>query len=414
VLNILMMEGGGAGARIIGIKYHFKVRNPFLCFASQGAGSEGYISLFDELDGEVVATIGGIAGRPEKTVFNRDASRGFVMLDDDRIAIFDNLERELHGAPHQTGLGLSDIEVTPDGRKLVALTRGPDGGDSPFGEASLWIYDIEKGQLSSPYRRRIDPVSSEDGGRTLAISEDSQLVFVRRDDLTMGEYDLLGDEYRRFQIGGIDQLGGKVRDMAVCDNRLLILVAMPDQRACLQVINTQTYQLDFSIPVGMDPRRIHLYRDPYGRTRAVIHDRAGAGGDLLYFVDFETGSLVETVSIYNGLLDMDLSDAHQLCMMLYYDERTGRNYVFFLDLRSMRLLREHVVLHHGGEARACLSRSVGSRFGFVYSPEGVSQIDIVDLDVIREKIPLKGLLTGCAVEIHGVPLENGGSGKIAE
>ena len=400
VLKMLVQNGDGTEDRI-GIKYPVSVENPGLYLASALSDSEGLISRFDEMDGRISAEIGFVNGRPGKVVFNRNASRGYILLDQDRIAVFDNTAGRVI-REQQTGIGLVDIAVTPDGRKLIALTRGRSGTDEPaLPRGQLWIYDIEHEDLAFLNNCIIDPVTSEGDGRYLGFSDDATLVFVRQGDLTVGEYDLLTGAYRLLQVGTIDHLGGRVQDILVSGNCLLALLVHPAATSCLSVVNLQTY-LERRIAVGMDVRGIHLIHSKEGRPLVVLHDRADAGEDVLYQVDFLEGEVLDKVSIPDGVAYLDVSSPYHLCMLLYQDLRTGESVLAFFDLENFVFHEKRLSVPVTGEARVYLSRSPCSESGYVYSRNGMLiQIGLSeDRFGILRQISVKGLLTGRAGEIY--------------
>lgn len=389
VQNPNIEEGG------IVVSRPFAIMSPSLYFSSFRPESGGRISRMSELERRIVAEIEDFGGRPGKPVFNRDCTRGFVMLDQDRIAVFDNLlNQPIHMI--QTGIGLVDIALTPDGRKLIALTTGViDPHDRSPRYGTLWVYDTQT--FANLDRCVVDTLTPGETGNHLAISMDSSLVFIREADMMVGEYNLLSQHFQRIQIGDANHFGGELQDIQIFGNGLLALSVLPDQSAFLHVLNTQNYRNRYTA-VGRAPMGIKRLDYPEQSPLAFILDRADENRDILWKVDIYAGHTPEWIPIPDGALDFDVTETCRLAMILYPGRREGEGLLRFLDLDSLELSKRAIPLKLKGPSRILLSRSHIVHSGYVYSSDG--EIILIDLD---------------AMEIDGrILLEDPGIGGVVE
>ena len=413
VFNALWQDDRVPGNRAQ-LSIRFRVENPELVFSSVLSGGEGMLSKYDELADRVIAEVASIDGRPLKITFSRDFRKGFVMLDRDRIAVFDNLSNRLTSLL-QVGLGLpdlglADIALTPDGTRLVALSVAKNRADSFYSQtASLWVYDARSLRLIDMCF--IDRVSrdgtvfqdrtvfQERTGDLLAVTGNSTLVYIRQEGTFIGQYNLLTGCFTRFQVGGAHLFGSEVRDIKVAGNCLVVLLAHPDEGAFLYRINTQNYQ-ESRIRVGSDPREIKLYSaDPAGSVAAVL-DTADSEGDVLFLVDLISCNVLRAIFLPDGALDYDTSEASGLCMILYPGDNPGEGLLRFVDMIGMGTLPETVPIPMADGARVYLSRSGRSGRGYVYSESGaVAVIDLGDFR-INGHVKIKGVLSAPTEEVY--------------
>jgi hypothetical protein len=379
--------------------YHvFTVDNPELYLPSFVPGQGGVVSKFDEVAGDIIAKIRHFYGAPRKVVFSRDGSMGFAMLEGDRIAVFDNLANQ----PERllpTGIGLVDILVTPDGQKLVAVTRGVEASaPSGYQPGNLWIYRMD--DLSGiPECHEIYPVATVDEGNMLVASEDSTLLFVRQAGLYVGKFNLLSRDYEPIQLGEASHYRGEVKDIRIFNDCLLALIAMPDLTTDLYNINLQNFQR-MCFEAGLDARRLRLIHRTNRLPLVAVIDRYSDEEDRLLIIDvfghIEDGS----ITVPEGVVDFDISGTADLCMLLYQDPDTMEGVLRFVDLANLAMLPTSLSVDLESEAQVFLSRADHLLAGYVYSGNGV--LVPVDLETYRvlEKIQLDGSCSGCPVEIY--------------
>lgn len=403
----------------------FTVNNPELCIATavpvSGTGRvEGRINKIDELAGKLIAEITNVGGTPEKIVFTRDFQLGFAMLDQDRIAIFDNVTNHLIWT-EQTGIGLVDIVVTPDGSKLVALTRGVKSSNpyahNPYSSGELWIFDVETlrdpNQFSNTKRHTIYPinVADEGVGNLMAVSEDSTMLAIRHGEMDMSCYDLISDQYIPFHLGDNRHFRSEIRDIKLIGNRLLALVVMPDGSSELMFVNLQNFDLLRSISVGSNVERIVLYHPEDSQPGVVLLDAADETCDFLIVIDILSNEEPLMIRVPDGVVDFDVTETCGICMfLLQQSDPLGRGSmegrgnwegeVRFIDLQDFSLLPDSIPLDLSGDGRVYLSRAQCSSLGYVYTEQGsVTQIDLETFEIIHQ-VRVSGTCTGSVAEVY--------------
>ncbi|MFH2002146.1 MAG: hypothetical protein ABIK28_20905 [Planctomycetota bacterium] len=388
----------------------FTVDNPELCIPSAVPGMGGRISKFDELAGDLTTEISNLGGSPEKLVFTKDFRLGFAMLDQDRIAIFNNPENKLIST-QQTGMGLTDIAVTPDGSKLIAVTCGVKASSlDPNVSCDLWIYDVETIQdprrYSNPIRCPLAPIDAVGKGNLLAVGEDSTLLSIRQGGMTMGCYNLISNQYRVFEVGSMRHFRSEIKDLKVIGNRLLLLVTLSDGSSELLVINLQIYDLHRSFPVGNGVERIVLLQPRGFQPLVVLLDAADDRSDYLRLIDIYSDNEPLLIPLPDGIVDYDVTDTCGLCMILVHEgnqrgaDDEWKGLLRFVDLYRLRLLPQMISVDLDSNARVYLSRADCSQKGYVYSEHGVlMQIDLKTFQIVGQtRFP--GACTGPVIEIY--------------
>ncbi|MHC4942410.1 MAG: YncE family protein [Planctomycetota bacterium] len=376
----------------------FTVDNPELYLPSFVPGQGGVISKFDEVAGDLIARIQHFYGAPRKVVFSRDGKKGFVMLEGDRIAVFDNLSNQCEYLL-PSGIGLADILVTPDGRKLIAVTRGVGASPLTGGQGgNLWIYSTDD-LLAPPESFDIYPVAAANEGNILVASSDSTLVLIRQAGLYVGKFNLLSREYQPFELGEARHFRGEVRDIQIYGNGLLALIAMPDLTTDLYSVSLQTFQ-NFYKDAGRDARRLRLIERQNRLPLVAMIDRGGEEEDRLLLIDVFGDIEHAAIPLPKGVTDFDASETVDLCMLLYQDPPTGEGVLRFIDLTSLALLPRTLSIDLDSNAQVYLSRAENLHTGYIYSEGGV--LTPIDLDTFRvlERIQLDGFCSGCPVEIY--------------
>ncbi|MBU0755232.1 MAG: hypothetical protein KJ645_08840 [Planctomycetes bacterium] len=377
----------------------FTVRNPEIYLPTFTSPEVGGISKYDEVQGDLIAQIQGIYGIPEKVIFTRDARMGFAMLDGDRIAVIDNhANRAVY--PMQTGHGLMDIALTPDGKKLIAVTKGvksPTQEGLPPGQ--LWIYDTDN--LFTPDWLSIYPLGLEGKGRLLAVSEDSTQVIIRQAGLFVGTYNLLFDLYQPVHLGeGCLYHRGEIQDLRIYGNCLLTLVTLPNGDSHLLGMNLQNYERFFSFEVGKDVEGFKLLSKEGLLPRVALLDRSDEREDRLRLVDVFSDMDHSSIALPDNVLDFDALESLGLCMIVHRDPAEGKGLVRFIDLKALELLPQTLTIDLNSDARVYLSRSQGLHSGYIYSDDG--SLFEIDLDLFRvtDRIKLPGGCSAPVVEIY--------------
>jgi hypothetical protein len=295
-------------------------------------------------------------------------------------------------------VGLRDIAVTRDGRYLIAVTTATSKGSLPFSSRGiLWIYDAT--DLAFHSFTHLDSLPMEGEGKLMVVSNDSNFVFVRQAGMHVGEYNLLTQQFRRFQVGDSEHLGGEIRDIEVDGNALLVLLHVPDRGGCLHVINTQTHRMD-CFYAGMDPLSMKLYRpDKSASPFVVLFDRGDEDSDVFWQMDVYESHRVRNLSLPDGALDYDITDSCEKGMIIYPGDGPDEGLAYFIDLNRFELLSTILPVEIRGEAYVYLSRSQELKQGYVFSQYG--PLIPIDLERFRAdpQIRIVGNPTGCAAEI---------------
>ena len=431
-----------------------RLDHPGLYLPLRSPTGEGIIDRYDEIAGRVTARIEPLGGIPRKIVFSRDSRQGYVLLEDDRIVRFDNLSHRIVDE-RPTGQGLTDLALTPDGNYIIVLTRGVHSPSSYLSaQGGLWIYDAET--LAFIHRIVVDPVAPEvtDGyspvaaGGWLSVSEDSTLVFIRHEGLTVGVYNLLSGRYRPVRLGGIELMGGRIRDIAARGDGLLALVtqkgadtsfAGPSDRFALVQVNMQNYEQRVRF-LGRDPMGMRFGTTAGGRAAAFMLDRADETKDLLWCVELFSDAEPLELALPEGILDFDvgrfidgINDTGIVDGNRFAEGTRGENgdgvadlenlssrkppslgialsgpgagtsgisRLCFLDLDSFRLLPGFIEVYKAAEGRIHLSRSLVNPLGYVLSRDGgLSLIDLKSRRVVG-RLELEGEHLGRVVEVY--------------
>jgi hypothetical protein len=354
------------------------VEAPSLLLPSLGPDDKGCINRYDELTEEFSTEFSGIDGEPRKILFSREFNRGFALLDEDRIAVFD---ARMHPRVRYFGVGpgLSDIVLTRD-RKLIAVTRD-----------SLWVFNAETMLVERQVPQRF--ALPKGSFNILSVTEDT--VIIRLTGNYVGMYNLATGVYRTYELRRNGHFRGKIKDIKKYRDCLLALIVLPDGQACLYVENMQTYENGFSIPVGNNARRIKLYGREGEPPKVVVLDASSNGEDLLWVFDVFSEAKPRAVVLPDGAMDYDLRAKDGLSMIVYPGEGAAR----FVDMARLELHEESVAVPYlSGGAKVYLSRT--GPLGFVYSREGI--LTVVDAESRRliRQLKLPGICSGCAVEVY--------------
>jgi hypothetical protein len=354
------------------------VESPSLLLPSMGPDDKGCINRYDELTEKITTEFSGIEGEPRKILFTREFSRGFALLDEDRIAVFD-ARMNPRICYFDVGPGLADIVLTRD-RKLIAVTRD-----------SLWIFNAETMQVVRQLPQRF--ALPRGSFNILSVTEDT--VIIRLTGNYVGMYNLATGVYRAYELRRNGHFRGKVKDIKKYRDCLLALIVLPDGRACLYVENMQTYDNGFSIPVGNNARRIKLYGREGEPPKVVVLDASGSSEDLLWVFDVFTEAEPRAVVLPDGAMDYDLRSTDGLSVIVYPDEGKAR----FVDMARLVLDEKSVALPYlTGGAKVYLSRT--GPLGFVYSREGLLTVIDAEAKRVIQQISLPGICSGCAVEVY--------------
>jgi hypothetical protein len=371
-----------AGAAVETGRLQVRVSNPSLFLPCLGPDGNGMIARYDELAGSVLGRTGLEEGSPGRILFNRDGSRGFVLVDTDQIGVFDPFEdRWLYWI--RTGSGLIDIAATPDGSRIIVLcTEKTDPELDEYKRGSLWIYDIDDATAPQPEPVRIDPVNPAGQGRVLAVSGDSRLVYVRIGGSSIGEYNLMTGEYKR--IFPADQYGPcTIKDIQVFGNCLAALLTRPDGEGFICVSNTQTYRTDIT-RTGWNPVIFDLFDGEAGPMAVVLHRSENGLTDVLDAVNLYSGVARTIARMPAGIRDVDVGDVRSLGVILYAPggmlSREGL--LGFFDRDSLAVINRYVPVQVDADSRVFLSRSPIVDRCYVLSGNGT--MSVIDLDVFRE------------------------------
>jgi len=359
-------------------RWCFKVENPFIRLAGHFPDHGGMISRYDELARTVIPEFRRINGRPLKVISSRDLQKAYIMLDGDRIAAYDYFSKSLIHE-EKTAVGLIDVALTPDGRKLIALTAGENLDEShvpPIG--ALWIYDLSKRHFTLMDKVQVGLIAPGGVGNYLEIVEDSTLVFIRQANLVVGEYNLITGGYQMKRLGRIEHSGGEIQSLKVYADMIMALMILPDSSAILAVVNTQNYE-DRYIPVGRNPKGIKFLHYPNRLPEAFILGGEDSTEDVLWRVDPYTDQEARRLSIPDIAVDFDISGYSDKGLILY-NEGEGKVIRFF-SLNKFKLLPKEVYLDMVGDSQLYLSRSAAINTGYVSSRGAITIIDLDELDV---------------------------------
>ncbi len=362
------------------------VLNPSLVLPCVEADGNGSIARFDQTTGALSVRSVIPGGKPGRILFNRDGSRGFVILDSDQIGVFDPREDEWLFWFIPTGRGIVDVAATPDGTKIVVACSGrreSDHDDTLNG--SLWIYDIDPAVevVSEPVT--IDPVNPAGSDRILTVCDHSRLVYIKTGGSSFGEYNL---ETGRYKPHFIDSRYAPctIKDILIHDNRLVLLFTRPDGEGYICLFSIQTYRQD-SVSVGWHPVMFDIFEWQSGPVAVVLHHSNGRESDVLDVVDLSSRQVTRGIIARwpRGIRDVKVNDVRDHGVIFYVPggESVREGYLLFFDRRTLKLRRNlYVKVPIDGGSRLFLSRSSVVNRCYVLNRSGT--LTVVDLDLFRK------------------------------
>ncbi len=398
----IRLYGGG---EIVSQRRTVRVSNPSFFFPLATPDGTGSIACYDELDTAFSDGVEVTDGRPGRVLFSRDGSRGFVILDTDQIGVFDPVEREWLYWFLKTGVGVLDMEATPDGKSIIVLCSEKHPGDADtLVRGSLWVFDIDSGAITQRAPVKIDalnpavPHVPAAAGRLLAVSNDSRLVFIRIGGPFIGEYNLDTGAFRRTILGNGRLSPCTVNDIRVRENCLAALLTEPDGYGWLCLSNTQTYLQDY-LSVGWEPEAFEFFEGDSGPRVLVLHRSEDSRTDVIDVYDLFNETLAGTVArLPAGVRDVAVNDTRDLGVILYVPggANAREGWLGFFEKRTFRLRNEVVKVPVDSGSSVFLSRSpivnrcyVLTRSGTlcVVDLETFSKVDLFDLNAESSAVP---------------------------
>ncbi len=351
---------------------------------------KGFLARYDALSGYLAGGV-DVPGFPGKILFNRDGSRGFVLLDSDEIGVFDALEsRWLYR--FRTGVGLLDIALTPNGSKLIALCseRGPDD-DGLQEKGALWICNvagIDSFESGLEIERRpvaVDFVRSAGTERRLAVCENSRLLFIRTNGPYLTIYNLNSGAVIPVKLGNRYCSPCTVMDIQVLGTCLTALLIKPDGFGYLCIFNTQTRTKEY-IPLGWEPKIFNLFKKD-GRPMAVIlHSSETGSAHFLRLFDLYSATVAKTIAnnLLQGVRDVDINGSRDVGAVLYVRGGEGARYglVGFFDKENLEWRREVVKVPVDSDTRLFLASS--PLINRCYVLTGSGDLIPIDLNLYRK------------------------------
>jgi hypothetical protein len=362
------------------------VLNPSLFLPCMEPDGNGSIARFDQKTGTLSVRSVIPGGKPGRILFNRDGSRGFVILDSDQIGVFDPCADEWLFWFVPTGRGIVDVAATPDGTKIVVVCSGRRESDQDeILNGSLWVYDIdpEVEILSEPVT--IGPVNPAGSDRVLTISDDSRLVYIKTGGSSFGEYNLETGHYKPLFIDS-RYAPCTIKEILVHDNRLVLLFTRPDGEGYLCLSSMQTYRQN-SISVGWHPVMFDIFEGESGPVAVVLHHSDGRNSDVLDVVDLTNLQVTSGIIArwQRGIRDVKVNDVRDHGVILYVPggESARQGYLLFFDRETLRLRRDiYVQVPVDEGSRLFLSRSIVVNRCYVLNRSGT--LTVVDLDLFRK------------------------------
>lgn len=370
-------------ASVLSERREVRVDSPSFFVPARSPDGSGAILKYDVLEDAISGRSDRVAGSPGKIVFSRDGSLGFVLLDNDQIGIFSPFDDEWLFRYFPTGAGLLDLIASPDGSRIIALCAERDPlDDDTYVRGSLRIYRVEPDLNPVPETVLIDAVIASGGGRMLAMSEDSRLVYVRSGESTVGEYNLITGMYRSFFLDDKHPLS-TVDDIQVHENCLVALVTSPNADGFVCLFNTQTCE-KYYIAVGRNPAMFEVFERASRPLVPVVH-RTKYREDVVEFLDIYSGTMISAIRgfIPPGVRDLEVCDERELGVLLWVPGGPfgQKGYLGFFDKSTLSLNFRHLSVPVDRDSRVFLSRSPLINRCYVLSSSGL--LSVIDLDTIN-------------------------------
>jgi len=360
-----------------------RVDNPSFYVPATEPDGTGSIVKYDLFEGAIAGRSGSVVGSPGKIVFSRDGSLGFVLLDNDQIGIFSPFDNQWLIRYFPTGSGLLDLIASPDGSRIVVLCSEQDPlSDDGYVRGSLRIYRVDPDLDPEPETILIDAVMNSGGGRMLAMSEDSRLVYVRSGESAVGEYNLATGTYKNFFLDDNHPLS-TVEDIQIHENCLVALVTSPGGDGFVCLANTQTYE-KFYVAVGQHPAIFEVF-DRASRPLVPVVHRTKFNEDVVEFLDIYSGTMISAIRgfIPPGVRDLEVCAERDLGVLLWVPggDLGEKGYLGFFDKSSLSLNFRHLSVPVDSGSRVFLSRSPMINQCYVLSSSGL--LSVIDLDSIN-------------------------------
>ncbi len=359
-----------------------RVDNPGFYVPAADPDGTGTIVKYNALDDTISDRSGRVAGSPGKIVFSRDGSLGFVLLDNDQIGIFSPFDDAWLFRYFPTGSGLLDLIASPDGTRIIALCSEQDLLSSDtYVQGTLRIYRVDPDLNPEPETIVIDSVMTSGGGRMLAMSEDSRLVYVRSGESAVSVYNLATGKSKSFFLDDNHPLS-TVEDIQVYENCLVALVTTPSGNGFVCLFNTQTHD-KYYIAVGQNPAMFEVFERASRPLLPVVY-RTKYDADEVKFLDIYSGTKIKSIPGFNppGVRDLEVCDERDLGVLLWVPGGaiSEKGYVGFFDKSSLSLISSYLTVPVDTGSRVFLSRSPLINRCYVMSSSGL--LSVIDLDTI--------------------------------